>query len=151
MERYYGALRGAVETHGGTVVKLMGDGVMAAFGVPHVAGASADVEGCARAGDALPRRAVERGAQPARCRRGTPDALREGRNEEALRLALGVGTNGRLWKCRIESMMLLHRHYVRVLVDRMTPEAGTIAAVAAARRTADELRQAVDNLGAEAQ
>jgi class 3 adenylate cyclase len=37
MDRYYRALRGAVETHGGTVVKLMGDGVMAAFGVPHVA------------------------------------------------------------------------------------------------------------------
>lgn len=37
MERYYGAMRGAVEGHGGTVVKLMGDGVMAAFGVPRVA------------------------------------------------------------------------------------------------------------------
>jgi class 3 adenylate cyclase/tetratricopeptide (TPR) repeat protein len=37
MERYYGALRAAVEAHGGTVVKLLGDGVMAAFGVPRVA------------------------------------------------------------------------------------------------------------------
>ena len=37
MERYYRTMRGAVETHGGTVVKLMGDGVMAAFGVPRVA------------------------------------------------------------------------------------------------------------------
>src|SRR5262249_30597871 len=37
MEQYYRALRGAVERHGGTVVKLLGDGVMAAFGVPHVA------------------------------------------------------------------------------------------------------------------
>jgi class 3 adenylate cyclase/tetratricopeptide (TPR) repeat protein len=37
MERYYRAMRGAVEAHGGTVVKLMGDGVMAAFGVPRVA------------------------------------------------------------------------------------------------------------------
>ena len=36
MDRYYRALRGAVEVHGGTVVKLMGDGVMAAFGVPRV-------------------------------------------------------------------------------------------------------------------
>jgi len=37
MERYYRAMRGAVEAHGGTVVKLMGDGVMAVFGVPRVA------------------------------------------------------------------------------------------------------------------
>jgi len=37
MERYYRAMRGAVEAYGGTVVKLMGDGVMAAFGVPRVA------------------------------------------------------------------------------------------------------------------
>jgi len=37
MERYYRAMRGAVDAHGGTVVKLMGDGVMAAFGVPRVA------------------------------------------------------------------------------------------------------------------
>ncbi len=36
MDRYYRTLRGAVEGHGGTVVKLMGDGVMAAFGVPRV-------------------------------------------------------------------------------------------------------------------
>jgi class 3 adenylate cyclase len=37
MERYYEVLRLAVEEHGGTVVKLLGDGVMAAFGVPQVA------------------------------------------------------------------------------------------------------------------
>ncbi|HVN84362.1 MAG TPA: nuclear transport factor 2 family protein [Candidatus Binatia bacterium] len=37
MERYYRAMRSAVEAHGGTVVKLLGDGVMAAFGVPRVA------------------------------------------------------------------------------------------------------------------
>jgi len=37
MERYYDVLRAAVEEHGGTVVKLLGDGVMAAFGVPQVA------------------------------------------------------------------------------------------------------------------
>jgi len=37
MERYYATLRAAVERHGGTVVKLLGDGVMAAFGVPQVA------------------------------------------------------------------------------------------------------------------
>jgi ketosteroid isomerase-like protein/tetratricopeptide (TPR) repeat protein len=37
MERYYAAMRGPVEAHGGTVVQLLGDGVMCAFGVPHVA------------------------------------------------------------------------------------------------------------------
>jgi class 3 adenylate cyclase len=37
MDGYYRALRAAVEAHGGTVVKLLGDGVMAAFGIPRVA------------------------------------------------------------------------------------------------------------------
>jgi len=37
MERYYTTMRTAVAEHGGTVVKLLGDGVMAAFGVPRVA------------------------------------------------------------------------------------------------------------------
>ena len=36
MDRYSRALHAAVEAHGGTVVKLLGDGVMAAFGVPRV-------------------------------------------------------------------------------------------------------------------
>src|SRR5882672_6781739 len=37
MERYYDALRAAVDAHGGAVVKLLGDGVMAAFGLKQVA------------------------------------------------------------------------------------------------------------------
>ncbi len=37
MDHYYRALQSAVEAHRGTVVKLLGDGVMAAFGVPRVA------------------------------------------------------------------------------------------------------------------
>src|SRR4029450_10686616 len=37
MDRYYRVLHAAVEAQGGTVVKLLGDGVMAAFGVPRVA------------------------------------------------------------------------------------------------------------------
>ncbi|MDX2167616.1 MAG: adenylate/guanylate cyclase domain-containing protein, partial [Deltaproteobacteria bacterium] len=37
MDRYYRVLHAAVAAHGGTVVKLLGDGVMAAFGVPRVA------------------------------------------------------------------------------------------------------------------
>ncbi|HZW75931.1 MAG TPA: adenylate/guanylate cyclase domain-containing protein, partial [Caldimonas sp.] len=37
MDRYHRAVRVPVETHGGTVVQLLGDGVMCAFGVPRVA------------------------------------------------------------------------------------------------------------------
>src|SRR5262249_34149776 len=37
MDRYYQALHAVVEAHGGRVVKLLGDGVMAAFGLPRVA------------------------------------------------------------------------------------------------------------------
>ena len=37
MDRYYRALQTAIAAHGGTVVKLLGDGVLAAFGVPRVA------------------------------------------------------------------------------------------------------------------
>ena len=37
MDDYYRAVRGPIEAHGGTVVQLLGDGVMCAFGVPRVA------------------------------------------------------------------------------------------------------------------
>ncbi|HXJ34498.1 MAG TPA: nuclear transport factor 2 family protein [Candidatus Eisenbacteria bacterium] len=37
MDRYHRAVRVPVEAHGGTVVQLLGDGVMCAFGVPRVA------------------------------------------------------------------------------------------------------------------
>jgi len=37
MDRYYRAMRGAVEAHGGTVTQLLGDGVKAVFGAPRVA------------------------------------------------------------------------------------------------------------------
>ncbi len=37
MDRYHRAVRTPIEAHGGTVVQLLGDGVMCAFGVPHVA------------------------------------------------------------------------------------------------------------------
>jgi class 3 adenylate cyclase/tetratricopeptide (TPR) repeat protein len=36
MDRFYVAMRQAVETHGGRVVKFIGDAVMAVFGVPYV-------------------------------------------------------------------------------------------------------------------
>jgi class 3 adenylate cyclase len=38
MDRYHRAVRVPVEAHGGTVVQLLGDGVMCAFGVPRVGG-----------------------------------------------------------------------------------------------------------------
>jgi class 3 adenylate cyclase/tetratricopeptide (TPR) repeat protein len=37
MDRYHRAVRAPVEAHSGIVVQLLGDGVMCAFGVPHVA------------------------------------------------------------------------------------------------------------------
>src|SRR5262249_37945112 len=37
MDRYHRAMTAAVEIHGGRVVQLLGDGVLAAFGVPRVA------------------------------------------------------------------------------------------------------------------
>ena len=36
MERYFDAMRAAIERHGGTVEKFIGDAVMAVFGVPQV-------------------------------------------------------------------------------------------------------------------
>jgi class 3 adenylate cyclase/ketosteroid isomerase-like protein len=36
MERYYAALQTVIDTYDGTLVKLLGDGVMAAFGIPNV-------------------------------------------------------------------------------------------------------------------
>jgi class 3 adenylate cyclase/DNA-binding SARP family transcriptional activator len=36
MARWYSAMRGPIERHGGTVEKFIGDAVMAVFGVPHV-------------------------------------------------------------------------------------------------------------------
>ena len=72
MDRYYGTLRGAVEAHGGTVVKLLGDGVMAAFGVPRVA--EDDAIRAVRAGVAmqeafreLARRGVRGRGRPSGC------------------------------------------------------------------------------------
>ena len=53
MENYYQAMRGAVEAHRGTVVKFLGDGVMAAFGVPRVA--EDDALRAVRAGVAMQR------------------------------------------------------------------------------------------------
>ena len=42
IDRYYAVLRGEVESHGGRVVKFIGDGMMAVFGVPDVREDDAD-------------------------------------------------------------------------------------------------------------
>ncbi|MFI5393826.1 MAG: adenylate/guanylate cyclase domain-containing protein, partial [Myxococcota bacterium] len=36
MERYFAQMRGALERHGGTVEKFIGDAVMAVFGMPTI-------------------------------------------------------------------------------------------------------------------
>src|SRR5205807_6970979 len=36
MNRYFAEIRAAIETHGGTVDKFIGDAVMAVFGIPQV-------------------------------------------------------------------------------------------------------------------
>src|SRR6266571_485044 len=36
IQRYFAEMRAAIERHGGTVEKFIGDAVMAVFGVPHV-------------------------------------------------------------------------------------------------------------------
>lgn len=53
MERYHRAMTAAVEVHGGTVAQLLGDGVLAAFGVPRVA--EDDALRAVRAGVAMQR------------------------------------------------------------------------------------------------
>ncbi len=45
MDRYYRAMQGAVEAHGGTVTQLLGDGVKAVFGAPRVADSGTLPEG----------------------------------------------------------------------------------------------------------
>ncbi len=78
MDRYYQALHGAVTAHGGTVVKLLGDGVMAAFGVPRVA-----------EDDAM--RAVRAGLAMQRAFRAMVDADRAVVGALGLRVAVNTG------------------------------------------------------------
>ena len=37
MARYHALLQEAIDAHGGTVAKFMGDGMMATFGIPEIA------------------------------------------------------------------------------------------------------------------
>jgi len=61
MDRYYEVLHSVIEEHAGTVVKLLGDGVMAAFGVPRVA--EDDAIRAVRAGVAMQRAFQELSAE----------------------------------------------------------------------------------------
>jgi class 3 adenylate cyclase/ketosteroid isomerase-like protein len=78
MDRYYRAMRGAVEAHRGTVTQLLGDGVKAVFGAPRVA-----------EDDAL--RAVRAGVEMQRAFRGLASDGRRAVGEVGLRVAVHTG------------------------------------------------------------
>jgi class 3 adenylate cyclase len=78
MDRYYQAVRVPVEAHGGTVVQLLGDGVMCAFGVPRV-----------REDDAL--RAVRAAVGIQRTFRAFAEEERDAAASLGLRVALNTG------------------------------------------------------------
>jgi hypothetical protein len=75
MDRYHRTVRVPVEAHGGTVVQLLGDGVMCAFGVPQV-----------REGDAI--RAVRAAVGIQRAFRAFADEERDAAQSLGLRVAL---------------------------------------------------------------
>ncbi len=86
MDAYYRAVRSAVESHGGRVVKLMGDGVMAAFGVPRVSEDDAERAMRAAAGMQV---AFTHLADRALHQFGTPVGLRVGVNTGEVVVAPG--------------------------------------------------------------
>ncbi len=86
MDAYYAVVRDAVEGEGGRVVKLMGDGVMAAFGVPRVA--EDDATRAVRAGAAI-QVGFTALADRALQQFGTPVALRVGINTGEVVVAAG--------------------------------------------------------------
>src|SRR5437016_1907645 len=61
MSRYFGQMRAALEAHGGTVEKFIGDAVMAVFGVPtlHEDDALRAVRAAAEMRDALPELGIQ--------------------------------------------------------------------------------------------
>jgi class 3 adenylate cyclase/ketosteroid isomerase-like protein len=78
MERYYAAMRGAVEAHGGRLTQVMGDGVKAVFGAPRVA-----------EDDAI--RAVRAGVEMQRAFRALAEEQRERVGKTGLRVAVNTG------------------------------------------------------------
>ncbi len=78
MESYYDAMRGAVESHGGTVTQLLGDGVKAVFGIPRVT-----------EDDAI--RAVHAAAAMQEAFRGLAEQQRGAVGKTGLRVAVNTG------------------------------------------------------------
>ncbi|HTL84705.1 MAG TPA: nuclear transport factor 2 family protein [Acidimicrobiia bacterium] len=76
MDQYYAAARSVIAEHGGTLVKVMGDGVMAVFGIPNIA-----------EDDAL------RAVHAAVAAQAALDTLREKLGVSASELAMRVGVN----------------------------------------------------------
>ena len=64
MQRFFDAMRAAIERHGGTVEKFIGDAVMAVFGVPQVHEDDALQGGAGGSRDARGARHVERRPRP---------------------------------------------------------------------------------------
>jgi class 3 adenylate cyclase len=78
MEGYYAAMRGAVESHGGSVTQFLGDGVKAVFGIPRVA-----------EDDAI--RAVRAAVAMQAAFRAHADPQREAIGKTGLRVAVNTG------------------------------------------------------------
>ena len=79
MFRYFHEMRAAIERHGGTVEKFVGDAVLAVFGVP-----------VAHEDDAL--RADARGARDAQRARGAERGARARASGRRLQLRIGINT-----------------------------------------------------------
>src|SRR5262249_61473953 len=91
LARYFGRMKGIVESHGGTVEKFIGDAVMAVFGVPQVHEDDA-LRGCRAAvemRDALPELGVR-----ARIGLNTGEVVTG--TEERLATGDGVNVAGRM-------------------------------------------------------
>ena len=78
MGRYHALLQAAIDEHGGTVAKFMGDGMMATFGIPEIA--EDDAIRAVRAGVDIQRRFTEFAAEV------------EAQHNESLGLRVGVNT-----------------------------------------------------------
>ena len=88
LTRYFDAMRGVIERHGGTVEKFIGDAVMAVFGVPRVREDDAlrAVRAAAEMGEALEELNTELGIGPRRadpCPYGRQHGRGDGRRPSA--------------------------------------------------------------------
>ena len=86
MARYHALLQDAIDAHGGTVAKFMGDGMMATFGIPEIA--EDDALRAVRAGIDIQRRFTDFAADVAR-QHGETLGLRVGVNTGEVVIASG--------------------------------------------------------------